>query len=277
MFGKLLKHDFLAIFKNWRIVALASIVGALIGGLSMRLMESASEINPLIELITGLGVTASFFLIFVSAIGAQLLIYIRYYKHFFSDEGYLTFTLPAKRSQLLASKTVNAVIWSVISILLLLVEVVIFTLAYAGLGRISAFISELSLIFQYPIFPSYVWYAVYAAILAFLTLASSWFQINIIYFCITMGATLAKKHKILAAFGIYYATNMVLSFASQFLMVFAIVFINESSSFFERLSENAIWTMVAVLLFVASVIIAAIGAVFYAINLKRIKNNLNLA
>ena len=46
------------------------------------------------------------------------------------------------------------------------------------------------------------------------------FSTSLVHFCITVGAVVAKKAKLLAAIGIYYLVNMGLSFVFQFLGLF---------------------------------------------------------
>ena len=41
--------------------------------------------------------------IIASAVVTELLVFVRFYKNFFTDEGYLTFTLPVSRKDLLLS------------------------------------------------------------------------------------------------------------------------------------------------------------------------------
>ena len=54
--------------------------------------------------------------LFTACAVTLIFVFIRYYKNFFTDEGYLTFTLPVKRSTLLNAKTVNAMIWGLLLI-----------------------------------------------------------------------------------------------------------------------------------------------------------------
>ena len=50
---------------------------------------------------------------------SQILIMYRYYTNLFTDEGYLTFTLPAKTSSILTAKVINAIIWSTYTFVIL--------------------------------------------------------------------------------------------------------------------------------------------------------------
>ena len=46
----------------------------------------------------------------------SILIVVRYYKSLYTDEGYLTLTLPATRGQLLFSKAFAACVWSILDL-----------------------------------------------------------------------------------------------------------------------------------------------------------------
>lgn len=58
-------------------------------------------------------------LISAAAFATQLVIAIRFYKNTFSDEGYLTHTLPVAGGKLLLSKTIAGCIWGIIDMLFL--------------------------------------------------------------------------------------------------------------------------------------------------------------
>lgn len=66
-------------------------------------------------------------ILFISAISfaTALLIAVRFYKHLFSDEGYLTHTLPVTSGQHLLAKTISGTIWGCIDILLICVSIYI--------------------------------------------------------------------------------------------------------------------------------------------------------
>ncbi len=80
----------------------------------------------------------------------EILIAIRFYKNLFSNEGYLTHTLPATRKQHLAAKTIAGTFWLFIDQVLLLVSL-FFVIATSDVVRLysenkEAFLAELDLI-----------------------------------------------------------------------------------------------------------------------------------
>ena len=134
MFRKLLKYDMQSILKIWWIVAAVTIGASILGGIGFRLImeistESVDSLFPVILMLGGI------LFLFISVIAlsssfviTEVLIFWRFYKNFFTDEGYLTFTLPVSRKQLFLSKTVNAMVWSALHIVLVIIGFTIMVL-----------------------------------------------------------------------------------------------------------------------------------------------------
>ena len=236
MFTKLLKHDSKAILKHWWLGAAACLILALVGGFSYRISlveytkyEMVVGIAEVIHVLTVMG-------LFLFPLFTSILIIIRYYKHFFTDEGYLTFTLPVKKNTLLNSKIATAVLFTLGSNLVRFVSLFIILLignpkaigtedflmelsplsyvissAFFGYGSLSEFTKDAG--------P----YAVVCCVLAVLILfVSIVVEILFIYGCITLAASLVKKHKVLMAIGIYYGTTSILSVVLTILSIFGL-------------------------------------------------------
>ena len=125
MLGKLIKHEFKA---TWRVLGLldgALVVLGLIGFLVMGTIKGFTESDIRNEGLQGLIVAsyitwfALYFLaIFAANLGTVIFLMIRYYRSMYSTEGYLTFTLPVKTSQLLHAKLITGYLWALFSYLL---------------------------------------------------------------------------------------------------------------------------------------------------------------
>ena len=98
MFAKLLKYDLCSVGRIWWILA-ATLLGLSVGtGFCLRdFIIKSSDVHA----TTGDTLTASlefialmlfYVAIIAFAIVTAILLFIRYYKNFFTDEGYLTFT-----------------------------------------------------------------------------------------------------------------------------------------------------------------------------------------
>ena len=110
MFTKLLKQDWRARWGVLGVLCLICLSAAVLGGGSMRYLVWASNQSETMKLPTVLCVLAmvmSFVAIAVCCV-AQLFFQLwRFYKSCFTDEGYLTFTLPVTTHEILLSSLIN--------------------------------------------------------------------------------------------------------------------------------------------------------------------------
>lgn len=283
MFSKLLKHEWKA---NWRllsILSLAVIIAAVVGTISLRVMvnygDRLSESNSFLNLLLlplGLLVFVSFLALVVYAAAVLFVLLFRFYKNKFTDEGYLTFTLPVTNHQIFLSSAVNMLIWSVISVVLvILLFVVMILIGTSTSGFINMeLIRELrSLKFILPEMAeaySEILGDSYGILTLISILISPVYNVVLAMTCITLGAVVAKKHKILAAIGIYYGANTVLGILSSAITtVPSLLFIGN-----DGLASSDLYftlTMVAQLLIYAAVIVGG-----YFLSTKLMKNKLNL-
>ena len=117
MLKKLLKYDMRAVSGLWWIGAVISVAAAVVGAFLIRFFTYVNQLeepNVILSMASILGVLVAIFCIlaiFLAFVFTVVLVFVRFYKNFFTDEGYLTFTLPVKRSTLLFSKMVNATVW----------------------------------------------------------------------------------------------------------------------------------------------------------------------
>ena len=208
MFKKCLKYDFKAVFSIWWIAALTMIILAVPSGLILRnllLDDHSNEIFP----YETLWVFVCYFSIIAFALLTEILIFVRYYSNFFSDEGYLTFTLPVKRSTLFFSKFVTAYLFELMMLLVLIIDFFIVMCCLPPeymknvMGAIFGFFSS-----GYAVLgPWFFVYILEVLIILLLSVASS----ISMFLIITIGGVLVKKQKLLVTIGLVYASSTVLS------------------------------------------------------------------
>ena len=94
----------------------------LLGSIAMKLLGSIEYSSfsstfgaTLLSIVLGLIVAGSIFILIAFAIITSIVVFMRFYKHFFSDEGYLTHTLPVKTSTHMFSKTWSTLLWVIIT------------------------------------------------------------------------------------------------------------------------------------------------------------------
>lgn len=283
MFSKLLKHEWKA---NWRllsILSLAVIIAAVVGTIALRVMvnygDRLSESNSYLTLLLmplSLFVFVSFMVLVIYAAAVLFVLLFRFYKNKFTDEGYLTFTLPVTNHQIFLSSAVNMLIWSVISVVLVILLFVVMILIGTStsgfinmelireLRSLKLILPEMAEAYSEILGDSY-------GILTLISiLISPVYNVVLAMTCITLGAVVAKKHKILAAIGIYYGANTVLGILSSAITtVPSLMFIGNGG--LASSDRYFTLTMVAQLLIYAAVIVGG-----YFLSTKLMKNKLNL-
>ena len=280
MFVKLLKYDMRSVWRIWWIMALSVLGMSVVGGVGLRIVLALIEadIFPFFIFLGFILVFACVMAIVASAVGTELLVFIRFYKNFFTDEGYLTFTLPVSRKNLLFSKTVNALIWTAAQAILMFICIFLVILIGVPVSVGYDFFRELTYTFSALFAEVGLWSVIYALEILFLIICSILFSISLIHFCITMGAMLAKKAKVLAAIGIYYAANMIFSFGTQIItVIFTLMMSAGLGELLDRAAPVMERGIIAVMLLIACCMMAAISGVMYFITLGKLERNLNLS
>lgn len=276
MLKKLLRYDFKAVFKYWWIVALSSVVLALAGGWSISIFGSEKDlpiiltvVATIVAIIAVMGAVAFSFI-------TVIFVYTRFYKNFFTDEGYLTFTLPVKRGQLLNSKIITSVVASSLTGFVIFFDILI---------ALAVGIPDV-------IFDEWLWYefwnefvlevidgvgfyfVIYIIEILLALLLLSIFTTLFVFCCITVGSIIAKKAKIITSIGIYYAANSVFTFVVQ---MFGLFGIESLGVWLSRIDENHFAPVLALLLLCGILFIGVFCAVLYSLQYWLLDRKLNLS
>lgn len=284
MLRKTLKYDLQSVYRLWIILTATVLVISVFGGLSFRdiVMIPEEQHFDAFSIFSMMGAVLTVFAIAAYILIMQLLVLYRYYQNFFTDEAYLTFTLPVKRSTLFNSKLLNALIWTAANILVVTLCVVIILaltpLKSDGTGcllvhtvetlakTISSILNEFNF-----------WGYVYLFLLTLAFLLYSAFSTLLTYACITLGCTMVKKYKLLAAIATYYIANSVLSVFSYFASLAFSLATVAGIDLVLGYSGERITVFVLFLLLGAVAFFATICILAYKFSLSRIEKNLNLA
>ena len=289
MFKKCLKYDLRAVWKVWWILAVSVTGLCIVGSLGLRFFiqnvsmgeEPVSTPIMIGSIFAMLLFIASIIALIAFVVVTFILVYYRYYKNLFTDEGYLTFTLPVRRQTLYLSKTLNALIWEVASVVVVVLNVLFALLvvppsadglinpvAYRGL---SEFLQELWEV-------AGTWTLVFGLEVLILLLLYGLFFCGLVQMCVTIGSVVAKKHKLLAAVGIYYLVNMVLSFITQFVSLFGMAGLVESMVYLmENHSFHVCMGIISLALLLGCVMLAVVAMILHFITLGQLERKLNLA
>lgn len=213
MLGKLIKYDLKSTTKFLLIIHLFLVAASVFGRVFItgRLDFEMEGVNELLLTLT----FVLFIIVFVGvSYGTYIVIAVRFYKNLFSDEGYLTNTLPVTRGMHLLAKTLSGGIWAVIDMFLIFVSTWILLsiplltdtigahwdefirlLGFGGQGDFNLFLAHLTLV---------------SIVGGFCSVIS--IEASVIF------GQLFNSHKVLGAVVSYFAITVVLSVVSTVVM-----------------------------------------------------------
>ena len=219
MFTKLLKHEWRATRGTLGILCLISLGASLMGGLTMRYLIGASEQHTqhnLIVVLNVLGLVAAVIAVSIAGVAALVLLIGRFYKSRFTDEGYLTFTLPVNGHQILMTSIVTSVVEMIAICLAVVVSVLL--MAFIGVSGVEGFWEEFpgaAARFFQMLREAIGFRSVGYVLLGILVMLSGLVgESCVIMLSVSLGALVAKKHKILLALLFYYLIHMAISVLS---------------------------------------------------------------
>ena len=235
MFSRLLKHEWRASAPLLGMLSLAAGgIGILAAGVLRILVNYADKLwwqneglGTVIVVALGMFLCFSVVALSVYAIGIQFVLLYRFYKNKYTDEGYLTFTLPVKTTHIFWSSFLNMLIWLAISLAVVLTVIflaVLFGTAKEGLVNLDVFegireaLRFLTGLDWSELFSDKL-SVPYLVVLGLTGLLAPFYGLFVPMACITAGAVLAKKHKILASFGVYYAVNFAVGILTSVVLL----------------------------------------------------------
>lgn len=223
MFAKLLKHEWKSVSRLLGIFSLAALGVGVLATVSLRLILYFGEravINEtqtlLLVPVFALLLVFSFLALIVYLVGTEFFLIYRFYKNKFTDEGYLTFTLPVSAHKIVLSSWLNMLIWFVIcAAVFFLCMFCVVVVGTAQQGFINTeLLRETDMGFLYTLYKD-LFGEGYLVISSIASVAGFLASPMIIMGCITLGAVMAKKHKILMSIAIYYIYSMILGIGTS--------------------------------------------------------------
>ncbi len=281
-----LKHDLKAVMRLWWIIGASMLGASLVFAIGFRffLQANLSDWDEGLRTLSIFGMMGSMVSIFVLAAGFTLtfiLIYWRMYTHFYTDQGYLTFTLPIKRSTLYLSKVITGTIVELSTFAMLFIGILLMCLIIppsksGALLDLSVFrvMGDFLRLSWEGVGPWMIlWILLGIALLVCIQLATS----GLTYLCITIGAVVAKKHKLLAGIGIYYLVNMAVSLVGQFISLFLTGGIVGTLVGGIVAGKLVGCTTITAILLVCCLAAGCLAALYHFITLGKLEKQLNLA
>lgn len=273
MLKKLLKHEWAACWKFPTILISVLLIISVFAGLTFATPIWQSEMSGLDFLLILVWMLYYFAIIGVS-IGVVLYLAIRFYKSMYTDEGYLTHTLPVTSHQLLWSKIIPIVIWNIIAIIGIFISLVIFggmavlflnpdkEVGEIVLRSIEEIIHVFGVDKLLPFGGSLLALWATGSISGAMMLVAS----------ITIGQ-LVGKHKVLGAIGAYFAINTVVQILSLICMMPYMINIMGTMEY--AASDNVFEILIPVY-FLMSGVCVLLSVVLYFISEMIIRKKLNL-
>ena len=285
MLAKCLKYDLKAVFSVWWIAALTLLGLSFPAGYCARVIVTTVKQTPFLAYF-GVGIykfaTATF------VITTLILVFVRYYQNFFQDEGYLTFTLPVRRETLFWSKVLCGVISVFAALAVIAASDAIAMAMIPGdardeIGGLFSVLGVLPAVEDIHLlgvnFSNLgIWGYIYAGEILLGLSLYGFSGLLAVYLCITLGAVVAKKHKILAAVGFGYAFNTAMSIAGKIVMVIVAMFgfsLSEAvPGLFESPENYAFLALCGLLI---CIVLAVINTILAFANIGCLERKLNLS
>jgi hypothetical protein len=285
MLGKLLKYDFRALSRIMLPLQGGAILVALMGVLFLKLAVDglsssynssyyyAGSLAPLQDVLMATSfMLAGFSIVVMAATSMVTLILIgrHYYKSLLRDEGYLAFTLPVTANKHLLSKVMAGTVWLLINAVIIMLGVALLieiTFASTGMnmsvfGAIAEAFRDLQTLPLLVLTTELLLFGLIMLIAAALQ----------VYVALTIGAVIAKTHKVLAGIGMYVAIHMIISTINT-MITFSIGLGSDSFYSYSTISwfYEVQWAILP-----SMIIYSVFAVVFYLICKHLLQTKLNL-
>ena len=221
MLKKLLKYDWKSVSLLLLILHGVLLVYTLIGrlGIALGLSHSVDTLTASVIDLYGIaaGIYILIYVLFIFAIVVATYVYlaVRFQKNLFSDEGYLTHTLPVSPAKLLWSKMLVAWAWIAIDLVCVMASVFLLVLFKETSGPIADLFHNTFRILT----GAYGTQDQFFLVILVLSMVAQLFGFytTLAIFSMCLGS-LFKTHKILGAIVSFFGINMVFSIVSTVMM-----------------------------------------------------------
>ncbi len=232
MLGKLLKYEIKFTYKTFLALFLSVLA---LSGINKLFMIIGTYENSLFSFLSVLMIFAYVIITLSSFIISLVIIIQRFYKNLFSNEGYLSFTLPVKPYMHIISKCITAIIWIILNVITIAASLCIL---FSGDNHITSFFQD---IFKYFDFlklyigsTTVITFVIEFILIAIMSLI---FQTLFIYLSISIG-NLFNKHKIFASFSAYIIIFILIQVVNSFILSFCLPGYSEQTAEITFLTSN---------------------------------------
>lgn len=277
MLGKLLRNEFKSTYKPMLIIYLMTILSTALGCFLFRDSSRSSLPDEVENVLTITFVLSYTFVVIALVILVFIMTCERFYKSMYSEQGYLTHTLPVSPLSNLNARLITSIVWLLISGVILALSISSINLANDPNGFINGLraISYRDLE-QGALYSTGYHFPVLLLIILLLVLAACCNSLLLVYAALSLGQ-LASLHKIRAAIGI----GIGLAFVEQIIATVIITHIPDRwfsvspAAGFEEI-RNAIIHSTQTGLWFSIGMFSAFAILYYAVCALIVKKHVNL-
>ncbi len=218
MLGKLIKYDLKSTSKVLILVHAFLLLSAFLMRIFMTGQIQLEDVEDSSNILMALTILLYSLIVMGASFATSIIIAVRFYKNLFSDEGYLTNTLPVSRGILLLAKTISGGIWTAVDMALLLLS--IYIVAFPP-NVMELFQDNKEAVMEAMGFTgSYTLPSVPAIVgfLLILSLLSGFSSVAMIYASVVLGQ-LFSSHRVIGAVACYFAISTIFSMISYAIML----------------------------------------------------------
>ena len=270
MVKKLYKYEFSALLRPLLpLYVLLGVLGLICRGL--QLFESEGTAYSILFWSSVVALIIAVIVCFVMTVVVGL---VRFYRHLFSAEGYLTLSLPVTPAQHLQVKGTTALAFCLLS---LLAAFLAGCIAAAGQPLAEAFRAGVWLLNRWQtMLGGHGQLFALGVELFVLSLLSVLCAFHVLYACLCVGQ-LSRRHRLLSAFGVFLG----LYFLAQLLLTLLLIFRRQLAAlaiarYFSSLLDTAPFSALLVLLLIAILGLALLTVLFWLVSHWVLKKRLNL-
>ncbi len=215
MVKKLFKHEIRAYLRVMPLIYIIIVAMSVFG----RVIQFFENDGLVYNIVSGFAFLTYGVSIFVALFFTKIFAVVRFYKNLFTAEGYLTFTLPVTPTQHIAVKVLTAVMFDVLTFVVVLASGCIISFGELLVEIFKAAGYIINELFKLIGFHS-IAYALELVAIILLAGISGY----LLYYTFISIGQLFKKNRILAAFGAYFVYYIIMQVISTIFTVFAALF-----------------------------------------------------
>lgn len=240
MLNKLIKYEFKATSRLLIPLYLILLFISIINRFTFKLYDYEGVVGIINKFLIVTYVTT----IFVVLVVTVFYMIIRFYKNLLTDEGYLMFTLPAKTHQLITSKLLSTILWTIISIIAVLISFFIVFATPDSLPAAINGIEEAIANFNREFGGNWILLFSELAVMCLLSLVAN---ILLIFVSIAVGQ-LYSKHKLIGSFAAYMIIYTVIQFVMLIIFIPYGIFMSKNSFEVSSLPQVIFPTVIVILM-----------------------------